>query len=72
MNKTTMLMMGAALVCAMASTGCQDEYAVKTPVYKTGQPTDTLSAAPFEKVFPLQYAKSSLRLMEISYLCDTL
>ena len=56
MNKTTMLMMGAALVCAMASTGCQDEYAVKTPVYKTGQPTDTLSAAPFEKVFPLQYA----------------
>ena len=56
MNKTTMFMMGAALVCAMASTGCQDEYEVKTPSYKTGLATDTLSAAPFEKVFPRQYA----------------
>ena len=56
MNKTTMLMMGAALVCAMASTGCQDEYSVKTPTYKTGLATDTLSAAAFEKVFPRQYA----------------
>ena len=56
MNKTTMFMMGAALVCAMASTGCQDEYEVRTPSYKTGLAADTLSAAPFEKVFPRQYA----------------
>ena len=56
MNKTTMFMMGAALVCAMASTGCQDDYEVKTPSYKTGLAADTLSAAPFEKVFPRQYA----------------
>ncbi len=57
MNRTTMLMTGAALVCSLVCTGCQDDtYEVKTPIYQSGLPADTLKASEFEKAFPLQYA----------------
>ena len=56
MNKTSMILMSAALVCALAGAGCEEKHEVKTPVYMSGLPADTLSAAPFKEVFPRQYA----------------
>lgn len=56
MNKTSMILMSAALICALAGAGCEEKHEVKTPVYTSGLPADTLSAAPFKEVFPRQYA----------------
>ncbi len=57
MNKMNMIMTGAVLACALVSAGCQDDtYEVKTPVYQSGLPANTLDASKFEKAFPLQYA----------------
>ena len=57
MNKMNMIMTGAVLACSLISAGCQDDtYEVKTPVYQSGLPANTLDASKFEKAFPLQYA----------------
>ncbi|WP_294447283.1 ammonia-forming cytochrome c nitrite reductase subunit c552 [uncultured Mailhella sp.] len=57
MNKMNMIMTGAVLACCLISAGCQDDtYEVKTPVYQSGLPANTLDASKFEKAFPLQYA----------------
>ncbi|MDO5484363.1 MAG: ammonia-forming cytochrome c nitrite reductase subunit c552, partial [Desulfovibrionaceae bacterium] len=57
MGRTRLIILGAVLVCALGTTGCQDDnHAVKVPEYKTGLPTDTTDAAKFEKIFPRQYA----------------
>ena len=57
MNKTTMLTTGAVLVCSLFLAGCEDDTCVvKTPIYDSGLPANTLKASEFEKAFPLQYA----------------
>ncbi len=57
MNKMNMLMTGVIVACSIVSAGCQDDPpVVKTPIYNSGLPANTLDASAFEKAFPRQYA----------------